>query len=487
MSYEAFLEDVLAKAHAFFATLDEKSHIKHVSHLDADGISSAAIMIGVLTNKDVAFTTRVLPTLDDARIADVVGTQFTHYVFTDLGSGQLSLLAKHLADKHVLILDHHEIEDIQMPSTWIHVNPRLFGVDGSSEIAGAGVTYLFAKSVDKKFVCASHLALLGATGDAQHKQQGFSGANVTLLADAVSANKIQRARTLNVYGVSTSSIPYLLEYSKEIAIPGVNNVRGAGTTFIQNIGIDAEIGGKQTKLSDLSTVEFNRLLSAIITARNRNEDPEDLLGEILYVLDEPEGYLTRNLKEFSTLLNACGRMKKFGVGIGACLGDASFRELSTVVHKAYKQKIAESLRWFRETKPEYDDNVMIINGGTSIPATMIGTLASIVSRQAEYPAGMHIVSFARNDDGTTKVSVRVCGDETGAHDLNTFIRAVCGDFDAQAGGHSFAAGAVIPTAVEDEFLERVRNYFNGATSSVRDDVAKQSAKQELKTVASDVL
>jgi len=47
-----------------------------------------------------------------------------------------------LKDKEIVILDHHKVENNER-DTIIHVNPHFFGIDGSKEVSGAGVVFLF--------------------------------------------------------------------------------------------------------------------------------------------------------------------------------------------------------------------------------------------------------------------------------------------------------------------------------------------------------
>ena len=64
--------------------------------------------------------------------------------FTDLGSS----ISTEYKDINKIITDHHacpENSDLEF-----HLNPHLFGLDGSYEISGAGVTYLVSKAINKK-------------------------------------------------------------------------------------------------------------------------------------------------------------------------------------------------------------------------------------------------------------------------------------------------------------------------------------------------
>lgn len=466
MGKDEFLEQVKHCVTLFFSSIPQQHAIKHISHLDADGLSSAAIVVEMLACKDLVFTTSIVPSLDEKTLAQHVSDAYTHYIFSDLGSGQLSALVKLLAGKRVLILDHHDIEDgVVLPEGFFHVNPRPFGVDGNEEISGAGVCYVAACAADARLRNLAPLALLGATGDIQTKTDSFVGMNAEFFEYARAKGLLKDNQTLKYFGVSTKPLISLLEYSEDIIIPGVTGVKGASVRFLSEAGIHHELGGKEVKLADLTSVEMLRLVQAIARARKSLPHPEDIFCTEYVLLSEPQGKPTRNLKEFSTLLNACGRMKKFGVGIGVCLGDPAFRELAYVVQDAYKQKISESIRWYKSNSFEKGERYMIINGETVIGSTIIGTLASIVARQPDVPKGTHIIALARSEDAMTKVSIRLAGDVGEGINLNEVARQLCSDF-GQAGGHSMAAGAVIPTAHESEFLENVRKMFSSQMAAV---------------------
>ena len=66
------------------------------------------------------------------------------------------------------------------------------------------------------------------------------------------------------------------------------------------------------------------------------------------------------------------------------------------------------------------------------------------------------MSMAQLIDGTTKVSLRMCGNNNGT-DLKQIIADIIKDIpDCEAGGHANAAGALIPTDSENKFIERAK-------------------------------
>ena len=66
------------------------------------------------------------------------------------------------------------------------------------------------------------------------------------------------------------------------------------------------------------------------------------------------------------------------------------------------------------------------------------------------------MSMAQLIDGTTKVSLRMCGNNNGV-DLKQIIASIIKDIpDCEAGGHANAAGALIPTDMEQEFIKKAK-------------------------------
>jgi len=168
---------------------------------------------------------------------------------------------------------------------------------------------------------------------------------------------------------------------------------------------------------------------------------------------------TKDVKEFSTLLNACGRLDKASLGIGACLGDKIIKKKAISLMKDYKKEIVNSLKWYDENKSSNfvtkGKGFSIINAKDRIRATIIGTLASILSKSNKTD-DKFIMSLAQNIDGTTKVSLRMSGNNDG-FDLKQIMIDIVKDIKGcESGGHANAAGALIPTDKENEFIEKAK-------------------------------
>src|SRR3989344_508850 len=164
--YERFKE-YASIAFEKFKEVDKSETIRLVSHLDADGISAASILIKALNTDNRKYSISIVQQLTCDVINELSKEPYNVFVFTDLGSGQLKKIKEKLIGKQIFILDHHQPENVKAGSDVVHVNPHLFGIDGSKEVSGAGVVYYFVRSLNKKMEESAHIAIIGAVGDVQ--------------------------------------------------------------------------------------------------------------------------------------------------------------------------------------------------------------------------------------------------------------------------------------------------------------------------------
>jgi RecJ-like exonuclease len=117
-----------------------------VSHIDADGLTSAAIASAALARADVPHEVAFSKQLDESEVATVAATDYDTVCFTDFGSGQLDVIGAYEAAGAFtpVVVDHHQPADA---TTTYHLNPLLEGVDGASELSGAGAAYVLARAL----------------------------------------------------------------------------------------------------------------------------------------------------------------------------------------------------------------------------------------------------------------------------------------------------------------------------------------------------
>jgi len=430
-------------------------NIRIVSHLDADGISSAAIMVKLCEILGKNQTVSIVPQLDQDELIKISKENNESFVFCDIGSNQISLINELFKEKEVFILDHHKPEDKE--SIHVHINPHLFGIDGSSEIAGSGVVYLFARAINEGIKEYAYIPVIGAIGDMQ-ENDGFKTYNDEILQDAINSGKVRIQKGLKIFGIQTRPLYKLLEYCSDYNLPGISGSESGSIQFLQEIGIDPKIGSKWRKFSDLTGAEINKLISNLVMRRKNENNPEAIIGLRYILINENHDSPFYDLKEFSTILNSCGRLKKFSLGIGALLGDDKAKRDALKALSDYKKEIVFFMNWFKENRKTErvieGKNFIIINGQYDIPATMVGTMASIISKSKLVGKNTYIMGLARQET-QTKVSLR-CSTRSKDIDLRKVVNKITESVGGESGGHQFAAGAVIDFDKEKEFIKKAK-------------------------------
>jgi RecJ-like exonuclease len=474
------------------------------SHIDADGLTSAGIASTALTRAGIPHDVVFKKQLDEAAVAGIAARPEETVLFTDFGSGQLDSIAAHEAagEFEPVVADHHQPADA---TTECHMNPLLVGLDGASELSGAGTTYVLARALaaaadERETECVTGgratdggrpdnrdlaaLAVVGAVGDMQATDSGLVGANQGIVAEGVEAGVLEETTDLALYGKQTRPLPKLIEYASEVRIPGISNDQQGAVSFLGSLDIDTRASGDWRRWVDLSDDERQTVVSALLQRALRNGVPpakaEQLVGTTYTLLDEAEGTELRDASEFSTLLNATARYERGDVGLAVCLGDREAAlERARRLLANHRRNLSEGLDVVKERGVERADHVQWFDAGTEIRETIVGIVAGMALGVEGVDSDRPILAFARKTDagdngdtgggGTgeggeraegeaeTKVSARGTGRLVGRGlDLSVVVgeaaRAVGGD----GGGHDIAAGATIPAEerAREAFLDR---------------------------------
>lgn len=450
------------KAAQFFKTLPRNSPVRLISHFDADGLSACAIIIKALSRENRLHAVRVVQNLDDRVLSELAREDYAAFIFADLGSGQLGSIARLLPGRQVFILDHHSPQQHPgLPASIIQVNPHLFGIDGSQDISGSGVAWLFAQALNPANADMAHIAVIGMLGDMQGC--GSGELNRSIVEASIAAGRISVRQGLRLFGMQTRPLHKVLEYSTDPLIPGVSGSESGAIQFLKQHNIPPKDNRQQwRRFIDLTEEEMRALATGIVLRRLSSSkeatqaNAEDILGDVYLIEGEAEGTPLRDAKEFSTVLNACGRMDRASVGIGACLGDARLKKAALDTVAEYRREIMNALRWVERSQDSgsihMKDGYLIINAGEEVPHAIIGTVASILSKNNQFPPGTFILSLAETRDRSIKASLRVCGDSPG-FDLRQILQEMTHQISgALAGGHRAAAGALVPLDAEAELI-----------------------------------
>ncbi len=402
--------------------------IEVVSHFDCDGIASAAIISRALERAGKTFSLTIAKQVKPELMEKIKEKNPELVIFTDLGSGYLEELEK--LDCKLIIADHHIVKkDIEMKNL-IHINPEFFGI---KTLSGACVTYVLAKELSQKNKDLAVLAIVGAIGDMQEYEYGF---HPDIVKEA-EENGLKKEKGLKLYG-RTRPLHKTLEYSD---IPSVSNESSA-IQFLSNMGIKLKNGNDWRTLNDLTKDEMQTLSDRLILEAIKNGRKAEEIFNDLYLHNGTD------LREFSTLLNACGRMERYEIGIGLCLGNEEAKKKSVSVVNEYRRQIASALAWAGKNKDRIvrRKSASFILAGKEINENIIGTITSILVKSEA--SGKILVGLAEGEDGI-KVSART----TGLADLNSIISKAAAEAGGFGGGHARAAGGTIPIGSEEKFME----------------------------------
>ncbi len=466
---DAPIPDLAERADACAQHLRSADSVVLASHIDADGLTSAAIAATALERAEIPFRTVFSKQLDAEEIAGIAELEPETVLFTDFGSGQLDIIAEHEAagDFTPVIADHHrpagaDSADAEAPETEFHLNPLLFGINGASELSGAGASYALARALepeggDNRDLAA--LAVVGAVGDMQASGGELHGANERIVEEGVDAGALETATDLALYGKQTRPLPKLLEYSSDVNIPGISNDESGALSFLDDLDLDLKSDGEWRRWVDLDDDERQTVASALVqraVSRGVPASKIDGLVATTYALaDEQVGTELRDASEFSTLLNATARYERADVGLAVCLGDRGpALERARQLLRDHRRNLSEGIQWVEEEGVNREDNLQWFHAEDRIRETIVGIVAGMAVGADGVDRGLPIVAFAEKNDEEVKVSSR------GTHslvrtglDLSAVMgeasRAVGGD----GGGHDIAAGATVPAGKEEAFIE----------------------------------
>jgi len=463
-----------ARAVACADRLREADAVLHASHIDADGLTSGAIATTALRRADISVETVFEKQLDEAAIARMAATDFEVVLFTDFGSGQLDVIAEYEAEGAFtpVIADHHQPAGAGTDDrldTEYHLNPLLEGIDGASELSGAGAAYLLARAlaeVDGHDPRAENrdlaaLAVVGAVGDMQASAGELTGANEAIVDEGVAAGVIETGRDLALYGKQTRPLPKLLEYASELQIPGISNDEGGSIRFLDGLDVDLKRDGEWRTWVDLEPEERKAVVSALVRRAVDRGVPasriDGIVGTAYELAEELAGTELRDASEFSTLLNATARYERPDVGLAVCLGnrDGALTRARRLLAN-HRRNLSEGLNLVSREGVTSETHVQWFDAGDRIRETIVGIVAGMAMGTDGVDANKPIIAFADADEAETKVSAR--GSQALIRqglDLSAAMTEAAKAVDGEGGGHDIAAGATIPEGMEAAFVENV--------------------------------
>ncbi len=442
---------MMQKAAECAEAIKKHNHALVISHIDADGLTSAAVICKALDRDGIEYETRFLKKLDSPALNEIADLNAELTIFTDLGSSMVDEISK--LQSEVIIADHHQPQKNQHK---YHLNPHLFGINGTNELSGSGTTYLIAKEMGSNRDLAD-LAIVGAIGDMQGMKDGrLVGLNRSIMLEGVDAGLLSFETDIRLFGRQTRPIHKLLEYCTDPYIPGITGDKGGCIKFLRNLGIELN-DGNWRRWIDLDREEKKLIVSEMIQLCLTRNIPaykvQHLVGEVYTLLKEKEGTELRDASEYSTLLNATARYDHAEVGLAVCMGDRgiAYAHARNLLNQ-HRKNLAEGLKLVKEQGVIALKNLQYFHAGDSIRETIVGIIAGMSASIGGINRNLPIIAFAESD-GDIKVSAR--GTQDLLHrglNLAVALHESAKEVGGIGGGHDIAAGAKIPRGSEEEFL-----------------------------------
>jgi single-stranded-DNA-specific exonuclease len=448
------------------------NEVSIITHLDADGIIAGSIMAMALRRMGARYSVRAVSDMNSSVVENMKADGRDFYVITDLGGGWASNLRKALDNKWVII-DHHEIteEEILTDDEAQILNPWKFGIDGGREVSAGGMAYMVASTLDLKNRDLSAIAVVSAVADRQDQgdKRSFFGLNAEILKTAQSLGLVSVDIDIILAGRETRPPHEALAYTLFHYIDGLTWNSEACYVMLKNAGIKLkDNGGRWRVLAEFSQEEKSAIVEAVAKFVGSSDKRlseillDDLIGYVYTLAREDKRSLLRDAREFSTMLNACGRIGRAGVGIALCMGDRN-TALSTgeEIMSTYKMTLRNNISTIFSEKWRLADDgkTTFVNGDGILEEAMLGAVSSLLSRS---PSFRGRVLFVRTltKDGTYKFSSRKCLHCKSQANLGVIMRQCSKALNGAGGGHSAAAGCSIPSSALEDFIAGIKEETN---------------------------
>jgi RecJ-like exonuclease len=428
-----------------------------VHHIDADGVSAAAIATATLDRAGIRHNTFAAKSMDDDHVRRILALGGEALWFCDLGS----TVYMRFPDAPRLVCDHHQLVRDGSEESFAHLNPLLDSLSGE-EVSGAGCAYLAAAALDDANLDLLPLALVGASADLQdRKQRRHQGTNALLAAHGQEHGLLDVREDLAFFGPETRQLRRFLASASEPAIPGISNSPRAAERLLRDAGValtDGAGAGTERTWSMLSDDERRAVRSALV---NHLLDlglaghAARLTRQVVTIRREAVGTPVREPQEFGTLLNGTARYGRPEVGLAVARGDrgAAYQEALSLLLD-HRKHLAGAMDAFARSGVTERTALQWVHLQDRVLDTVVGIVCGMALDGLGLRRDLALIGFAWTPDGKTKVSSRSTAElQARGLDLAAALREAAAAVGGQGGGHRGAAGATIPRGAEGRFLD----------------------------------
>jgi single-stranded DNA-specific DHH superfamily exonuclease len=411
--------------------IEDHEYVRVISHNDADGLTSAAIICQALLRKGIRFHTTIVPRLDSSVVDTVIASagEKDLIVFCDMGSGQSDILSG--LKNSIVILDHH-VPVGDSPAKVV-VNPHLAGIDGAMHISASGTTYLVAKAIDPANVDLAGLAIAGAVGD----KQLMDTVNGTILKEATDVGVVSVRKGLRI---GDGNIADVLEYTPEPYL----DITGDR----QKIDEFLDILGLQGNISELSDEHMKKLASAValkLAKKSTSEAVDASIGDVYYLNKE----IVKNVYDMVFILNTCGRMEKAGMALSIGMRDKTHLEEARKMAIGYQRSIVGNIKVASDMLRTGQNIGYLITKDMESTGMVASTMVRYINPDMPFVAVNQVEDIVKISARGTRALV------TKGLDLAFALREASKAVGGEGGGHNIASGASIPPGTEEQFISKV--------------------------------
>ena len=451
--------------------IKSQKSISITTHIDCDGLTSGSIIAKALIREGAKCTLRTSKEFSKNIVESFKTDSRDFHIVTDLGGGFAKDLNQTLGDDWI-VLDHHQISEEEKDNQNV-INAWKYGMDGGSEICAGGMAYLAAMALDEKNSDLSEIAVVSALGDRQDQgdRKSFSGKNFEIANTAKELGLVEMDLDLLLVGRETRPLAEAIAFTSQPFIEGLTWNKETCLSILKSSGIKLKEEGRWRVPAELNEDEKKSVIKTITDFspdKNTTEVMSELIGYTYTFPKEDKRSFLRDGREYSTMLNSCGRINRSGVGMAICMGDRNqvLTEGEGILTD-YRKKIKEYMnilsneRW----RLSENENYIMVNGEDIVPETMTGTISSLIAGSPKN-IGKIIILRTRGEANTIKFSSRKSFGCKSEINLSELMRTGAEKFDGIGGGHNAAAGAKITKDKLDEFLKYLElNVVNVSSSS----------------------
>lgn len=450
--------------------IKSKKSISVTTHIDCDGLTSGSIITKALIRAGANCTVRTSKEFSKNVLESFKTDSRDFHVITDLAGGFAKELDKTLGDNWI-VLDHHQIPDEELDNQNV-INSWKYGIDGGTDICSGGMAYLASEALDERNSDLSALAIVSALGDRQDggERKSFTGKNFEIANIAKELGLVEIDLDLLLTGRETRPLADALAFTSQPFIEGLTWNREACFSLLESSGVNLKEESRWRVPSELNEDEKNKVIESITkysSGKNAAELKSELIGYTYTFPREDNRSFLRDGREFSTMLNSCGRINHSGVGIAVCMGDRNkiLREAETILTD-YRKTIREYMKILLNERWRISESetCVMVNGEDLVPETMTGTISSLIAGSPKN-SGKIVILRTKAEENTIKFSSRKSFGCTSNINLCEIMRNGAEKFDGIGGGHNAAAGAKITKDKLDEFLNYLEvNVINVSSS-----------------------